>query len=257
MVLTGEGADELLAGYPKYLAEPSVRRYQHVVPAWAHRAFVDPILSRAPGFGDRLRTLSRAMGEHDPWRRGALWFASLSPEEAMRLTGKTTSASGNGNDEGMQAAGVRALQLADQRHWLPDNLLERGDRMMMAGSVEGRMPFMDTELAELAARMPASLMTGHPRGKAVLRRFARTLIDPAIIERRKVGFAVPVGTWMRERRRPLLEDLLRGEGSLVRRRLDNGLIDRLINSHLAGQDRTKALWALMNLELFLREFNLG
>ena len=64
----------------------------------------------------------------------------------------------------MTISSLRRVLFFDQTSWLPDNLLERGDRMMMAGSIEGRMPFMDVELARVVARFPDHFLIGHPRG---------------------------------------------------------------------------------------------
>jgi asparagine synthetase B (glutamine-hydrolysing) len=97
---------------------------------------------------------------------------------------------------------VRRAQFFDQTSWLPDNLLERRDRMMMAASIEGRVPFLDVELARLVARLPSRFLIGHPKGKAVLRAaMAGTLParSPDAIRshsacRSTNGFATPTGT---------------------------------------------------------------
>src|ERR1700733_4116138 len=107
---------------------------------------------------------------------------------------------------------LRRTLFFDQTSWLPDNLLERGDRMMMAGSIEGRMPFMDTELAKLVARFPDSFLIGCKGGKAVLRETMKAVLPPRILSRKKVGFRVPFDEWCRGPARDLLLDLV-GEGA--------------------------------------------
>src|SRR5690606_8768929 len=86
------------------------------------------------------------------------------------------------------ASALKRMLHFDQTSWLPDNLLERGDRMMMAGSIEGRMPFMDVGLAELVARVPDAFLTGAPKVKRVLRTLAARMLPEAIVKRKKVGF---------------------------------------------------------------------
>ena len=257
MVLTGEGADELLGGYPKYLAAPYVQAYQGMVPPELHRRLLHPLVEAAPLQMERVKTLSRAMGEADAARRNELWFGSFSRREAVALTGRDVlTAPLPDIPAGLSSS--RAMQLVDQLSWLPDNLLERGDRMMMGGSVEGRMPFMDVELDALVARMPDRMFLKHRRGKAVLRRVARRWVDPEIISRRKIGFTVPLADWFRTLIRPELDDLLRSEASATRRLMSGPLIDRLLDRHASGRfSHVKAIWALANLEMFLREYRLS
>ena len=148
--------------------------------------------------------------------------------------------------------------LADQTGWLPDNLLERGDRMLMAGGIEGRMPFMDVELAALVATFPDHLLFDRRGGKAVLRAAAGDLLGAETLRRRKVGFRTPVGDWFRGELRPMLLDLLSGEESGVRKLLNGAVIDRLLADHRSHRvDHTDMLWTLANLELFVREFGLS
>jgi asparagine synthase (glutamine-hydrolysing) len=143
----------------------------------------------------------------------------------------------------------------DQTSWLPDNLLERGDRMMMAGSIEGRMPFMDVGLAELVARFPDAFLTGAPKGKRVLRTLAARMLPEAIVKRKKVGFRVPVEQWFRTGMADQMRDLLQSGDATVRQVCNAGEIDRLMSEHLGGRhNHEKLLWALANLEQFFRIF---
>lgn len=259
MVLTGEGADELLGGYPKYRAEQWVGAYQRLLPPALHKRMVHPLIGRLPSRFDRIKILSRAVGEGDVGLRQQTWFASSSLSEVRELLGETRCSLGSAAPKRVRDLGspARRLQLQDQLHWLPDNLLERGDRMMMAGSVEGRMPFMDVELARLVAGLPQRLLTGGVQGKRILRTIAGDLLDHRIIYRKKVGFAVPLASWFRSELSPMIKDLL-GPGSTIRNLLQAGPIDRLLQEHMSGkQDHRKPLWTLGNLELFIRAYRLG
>jgi len=138
---------------------------------------------------------------------------------------------------------------------LPDNLLERGDRMMMAASIEGRMPFMDVELARLASRMPDRFLTGGRGGKRVLRAAMRNSLPAEILTRRKVGFRVPFHAWFRDRLRDELRDMLASANSSVARLCDPAVLRHLLGEHLEGRrNNERMLWTLANLELFLREY---
>jgi asparagine synthase (glutamine-hydrolysing) len=258
MVLTGEGADELLGGYPKHRAEPWVALYQRLVPAGLHEAVVTPAARRLPYAARRLKILAGVAGIRDEHARMVAWFGGADGGQAEALyAGPPASRAPDPlpfAGAGAASALKRALHF-DQTSWLPDNLLERGDRMMMAGSIEGRMPFMDVGLAELAARFPDRFLTGAPKGKRVLRALAADLLPREILERRKVGFRVPVETWFRGRLADRLRDLLQGGDSAVRRVCRAGEIDRLVGEHLSGaQNHEKVLWALATLEQFLRIF---
>jgi asparagine synthase (glutamine-hydrolysing) len=153
------------------------------------------------------------------------------------------------------ASPLRRMLFFDQTSWLPDNLLERGDRMMMAGSIEGRMPFMDTELATLAARMPDEFLVGGRGGKRVLRKALQNILPAEILSRRKNGFRVPMHHWFRDRYSAMLRDLLTGEASQVARLCKPGALHSYLGEHLAGRrNHERILWTLANLEMFLRAF---
>jgi asparagine synthase (glutamine-hydrolysing) len=156
---------------------------------------------------------------------------------------------------GNRGSVLRSTLVFDQTSWLPDNLLERGDRMMMAGSIEGRMPFMDTELARAVARLPDRFLISQAGGKAILRRAMAQILPDKIIKRRKVGFRVPISEWFRNTYRGSLLDLLGSSASQTRRLCHAPTLDRLIQEHVLGrQNNEKVLWSLANLEMFLRTF---
>jgi asparagine synthase (glutamine-hydrolysing) len=258
MVLTGEGADELLGGYPKHRAEPWVARYQRLVPGGLHDLLVAPAARALPYAARRLKTVAGVAGIRDRQARMVAWFGGANSDQAAALYAGPRQA--RALDplpfavDGAASALKRMLHF-DQTSWLPDNLLERGDRMMMAGSIEGRMPFMDVGLAELAARFPDAFLTGAPKGKRVLRTLAAKLLPRDIIERRKVGFRVPVEQWFRTGLSAELRDLLQSGDATVRRVCNGAEIDRLLGEHLESRhNHEKVLWALANLEQFFRIF---
>ncbi|MFC5385877.1 asparagine synthase (glutamine-hydrolyzing) [Aquamicrobium segne] len=258
MVLTGEGADELLGGYPKHRAEPWVALYQHLIPGFIHDLLIAPCTSALPYGLRRIKTVANVAGIRDYQARMVAWFgggdaklaqtlyngppASRLPDLLPFTTDETTSA-------------LKRMLHFDQTSWLPDNLLERGDRMMMAGSIEGRMPFMDVELAKLVARFSDAFLTGAPKGKRILRVLSQKMLPETIVNRKKVGFRVPVEQWFRTGMAEQMRDLLQSDDATIRQICNANEIDRLMSEHLeARHNHEKILWALANLEQFFRVF---
>jgi len=255
MVLTGEGADEFLCGYPKYLAERNIGLYQRLTPAPLHDRLIAPLLERAP-MGRRLKVLEKALAIRDPKERVRVWFGDMSRQERQALLGRAPRQSHLSDFAlSVEASDVRRCLFFDQASWLPGNTLERGDRMTMAGSIEARMPFMDAELAALAARIPDRLQMRGGKTKAVLREAMKDILPARILTRRKNGFRAPFAEWMRGSHRETLLDLLASGESTTRRLLDRKALDTLVTSHLDGRaDNSRVLWSLMNLEKFIRVY---
>lgn len=259
MVLTGEGADELMGGYPKHRAEQWIGLYQWIMPKLLHDRLVYPLARSLPYGMRRVKILALAAGERDLMNRMRIWFGGLSVGESEAMLGRLLTASPPDlfpYSPEMESS-LRRTLFFDQTSWLPDNLLERGDRMMMAGSIEGRMPFMDTVLANVVARFPDEFLTGGKGGKTVLRAAMDKVLPAKIVRRKKVGFRVPVGEWFRGPYRAFLRDMLVSETSSVGRLVCGVKLSRLVTEHLDGrQNHERVLWSLINLEMFLRTFRI-
>lgn len=257
MVLTGEGADELLGGYPKHRAELWIELYQRLVPRIIHDRIISPVMHALPYEMRRVKTLTTAAGERDWPSRMQLWFGGVSMNERDRIFGRSLLMTPPDSHPFSIRIGsnVRRTLFFDQTSWLPDNLLERGDRMMMAGSIEGRMPFMDTILAKLVARFPDNFLVGRGGGKSVLRTAMEHTLPPAILTRKKIGFRVPIEEWFRGPYHEFVADLLLCDGARVATFCNRDILKRLVHEHLARrQNHEKTLWSLLNLEMFLRTF---
>jgi asparagine synthase (glutamine-hydrolysing) len=260
MVLTGEGSDELTAGYPKHRAEQWIEIYQRLVPKRLHEDLVAPAVRALPYGMRRIQTLARAAGERELRDRMRVWFGGVSMNERNAILGRAApSAPADAYPfSATIGSNVRRTLFFDQTSWLPDNLLERGDRMMMAGSIEGRMPFMDTVLASVVARFPDKFLVGGKRGKVVLRSAMAKVLEPEVLNRKKVGFRVPFHEWFRNAYRELVRDLLLSDVSQVSRICDGNEVRSFVSEHLEGRrNHEKILWSLINLEMFLRTFKLS
>jgi asparagine synthase (glutamine-hydrolysing) len=156
-----------------------------------------------------------------------------------------------------RAAGdhLRRMLYVDCHTWLADNLLERGDRMSMAASIENRPPFLDHELVELAFRVASGMKIRSKSGKWIVKEIARRHLPDNIVDRKKVGFRVPLDEWFRGGLRDYMNDLLLGQDSFVARYFDRKVVAGLLGDHLARRRNEEArLWNLMGLEVWRRAF---
>jgi asparagine synthase (glutamine-hydrolysing) len=257
MVLSGEGSDELMGGYPKHRAEPWVTLYHRLIPQAVHDHLIGPAIQALPYAMRRVKIFATAAGERELTNRMRVWFGGISIEQRDALLGHSAPVEPRDSYpfSCQMGSSFRRTLFFDQTSWLPDNLLERGDRMMMGGSIEGRMPFMDIELAALVARFPDSFLIGKTGGKAVLRAAMDKILPTEILSRKKVGFRVPINEWFRAPYREFVCDALLSDASQIRRICNRSVVSRLVKTHIEGRSNNeKILWSLVNLELFLRTF---
>lgn len=251
MVLTGEGADELLGGYPKHPMERYSALYRALAPGPLHRHLLLPLVSYSPVARRRARIALTAMGLRDEAERYAQWFGALDPEGRRTLLRLPEAPFAAPAVSGTSA--LRRIFFFDQTSWLPDNLLERGDRVTMAASLEARMPFLDHVLAGLVSTLPDRQRVG----KTLLRRAVADLVPAETLSRRKVGFRAPVGAWLRGSLRGWLSDTLLSTGARTRELYRNERLGRIVDEHMSGRvDHDKLLWTMLSLELFYREYRL-
>src|SRR6185312_9579140 len=175
-------------------------------------------------------------GERDLANRMRVWFGGVTTEEQEAILGRSDSNVPPDLYPFSLKTGssMRRTLFFDQTSWLPDNLLERGDRMMMAGSIEGRMPFMDVNLAALAARFPDKFLVGRAGGKVVLRAAMEKILPTEILKRKKVGFRVPIDEWFRGPYRDFVREALISGASQVGRICDSAVVRRLVDAHIEG-----------------------
>ena len=129
------------------------------------------------------------------------------------------------------------------------------DIATMANSLEARSPFLDHKVMEFAARLPSRYKIRGSTQKYLLKKLARKLLPAECLDRRKMGFGVPVGSWMRGPLRPLLEDVLLSPAHAGRGLFEPEAVRGMVRAHVEGaKDNTYRLWALFWLELWMREF---
>lgn len=251
VVLTGEGSDELFAGYPRYRI-PEVAGYARFMPAPARQ------LARAIVRDHRIAKLDRfaAMTADDAvvfnasylpsWATSVL-YPDLAPLDVTFRRQSLASARAVGLD------GAAAAALLDQETFLV-GVLNRQDKMSMAASIESRVPFMDYRLVEFANRLPQACKVRRGEGKAVVKAVARTMLPAAIVDRKKSGFGVPLARWFRSDRGlgARLVEFAESGGSAM---LDHSEFGRLVAEHRAGShDHSEMLWTVLNLETWRTSF---
>lgn len=261
MVLTGEGSDEFLGGYPKHVYERYAAAYQ-LLPSTLRHGLLEPLVRALPYRFRRAKTAIVNLGLEDRQERMARWFGALSAQErvalvAFRPDASTSSSSALPLPEAGNTA-LRNILCFDQTSWLPDNLLERGDRMTMAASIEARMPFMDHELAAFVSRLPDHMRVHGRTTKWLLREAMKRVLPAEILERPKVGFRVPVNEWFRGPMKNFLYDHLTGADSRTAAYYQRTALDKILSDHVNGrQNHEKLLWCLVNLEIWQREYQVS
>ncbi|QIE47917.1 asparagine synthase (glutamine-hydrolyzing) (plasmid) [Pseudohalocynthiibacter aestuariivivens] len=233
MVLTGDGGDELFAGYEKYLALFPDGKTDHLQPGWED-AFVRTSGLLQNDEPDRLLTGDLHAAFHD-----------TNPYQAL-------------SDEIRRAPHqdpINRVLFAETNTLLPGNNLVKPDRMAMANSLEVRSPFLDYRMAEFAFRMPGHLKLSDGQTKWIYKKAVEPLLGAALTWRKKQMFTVPVGEWFRQALAGYCRDVLL-DGRLEGRKIVNtAMVEQMISDHIAGTaNYTRQLRALISLEIWFRLF---
>ncbi len=200
----------------------------------------------------RPRVALRALGAAREQDRMEMWFAPFTHAERMQLLGADLEHDRH-TPTPVAADPLTRMLLSDIDGWLVDNLLERGDRMTMAASVEMRPPYLDTDLATWAIGLDSRLKLRRGSQKWVLRQLAMRYLPPDVARRRKIGFKVPLDRWFRGAMLPIVRRALLGDDSFVAAELTRPAIERLVDRHVAGVSNEELrIWTLLSLEIWHR-----
>ena len=254
--LTGDGGDELFAGYTPYAdalaraASGPVAAMRSVVNAGAR--FV-PVHARGKG---RLSTMALGPEEWFVWRRTVfpdyLLRAVVDPD-VLRAAGALPERQAVAGIRTAQGTLLSRLQRWDEHHYLPDDILVKVDRATMAHSLEARCPILDHKIVELAAMQSS---TRHGDGvtlKRLFREVIRPWVPPAVLDRPKRGFGVPLRRWFQDQMIGWASDILLDPRSRQRGWTRAGAVSALLRQHRTGsRDHAKRIWALVCLELWAR-----
>ena len=264
VVLTGEGADELFLGYPRYWVtawnDRLGRAYHRLVPGTL-RDLIGRLVTRLPNPVQRYAERTFLM--FPPGPRG-LFFDNFSVfseplQQALILdkgilTARDPYAVGLCCFEEHTGGIPDRMSHADLQTYLVE-LLMKQDQMSMAASVESRVPYLDHEFVEHVAAIPGQFKLRGWQTKAVLREALRGLVPQEILTRRKMGFPVPVGRWFRGPYWSIVQEFVLGPRPLSRGLFRPDELRRLTEEHRSGlRDHSNRLWLLVNLELWQRIF---
>jgi asparagine synthase (glutamine-hydrolysing) len=267
VVLTGEGSDELLAGYGKYpraLANWRAGAFWNLAPEPIRDFVSGTVVPRLPG---RVARYARRSFLSMPRTPEAMFFDNFAAiglrRQASLLDSRFAGAASadayapsrayfdapNG-----QSTTLDRLLYTDLKTYLVE-LLMKQDQMSMAASIESRVPFLDHHLVEFAAALPPRMKLRGFSTKWILREAVKSLLPTAILARKKMGFPVPFGVWMRGPMADAARDVLLDSRARQRGITDPAAVAALLDAHRNGTaDGGDALWSLLNLELWYRTF---
>jgi asparagine synthase (glutamine-hydrolysing) len=260
VVLSGDGGDELFAGYDKYRVEMRERRYDRL-PTLVHGA-LGAVAAAMPDQMTGRRFLRHF--SMTGWRR-YLDASTLFPSDTRRklFQGEAFERMRQSDpvDETLarlaRSSGghwLSTVQGLDVQGYLPLDILTKVDRMSMAHSIEARVPLLDHEVVEFAARIPPTLQMANGSGKHLFKQSLRGILPDEILDRRKQGFAVPLGRWFNGQLSRVVRDILISPRTRQRGILDLHYVERLLDWHAAGRSLDLHLWTLLSFELWCRMF---
>lgn len=268
VVLTGEGSDEMLAGYGRYRRTiwnlALGQRYKKFTPSVARDTIRKQIERMMPGgrmrqklmrtflvlspelesiYFDNFAVFPAPMQQHMFTRETMDRIHSIDPYvELRRLLERTKDLSL-----------LDGLLYADIKTYLHE-LLMKQDQMSMATSLESRVPFLDHKLVEFTARMPETMKLRGGTTKYVLRESMKGVLPEKILSRSKMGFPVPIGSWFRGPFKSVIDEYVLSERALSRGIFAPDFVRKIVALHQAGEDHAERLWSLLNFEMWLRRF---
>ncbi len=274
VVLGGDGGDEIFAGYDRYLGNQVAEMYC-LVPRGLRRRVVEPLVRRLPdnfGYNNRVQKLRwlMAMSETTDGERYAqsAAFLRFSYADKERLYTDSLWREVGNLDSSAQLTqffdadnldnSVDRMLYTDVKTRLADHLLMVGDRMTMAQSLECRSPYVDKQVVEFTARIPANLKLNGRRLKHIQREVARDYLPEKLLSRGKQGFSFPLAHWFAHELRDLTTNLLLNSNLVDEGYFRPQAIKTLLDEHVNGRvDHNYRLWLLLNLELWHRMFVAG
>jgi asparagine synthase (glutamine-hydrolysing) len=260
VALSGDGGDEILAGYTRFLAieaseripktalrvlqqalrfmpaHPKVTRGKHFV-SRALLPLPEQILAWQSYFGLKLHEVIRPEIAHE-----------LPLYEPIHQSQRILEEMPNGS----QASALSKILYYNFQTYLPDDLLLKADRASMNHALELRSPFLDTELIEFAARLPDHLLRRGRTTKWILRKAYGDLLPPELLTRKKMGFGIPLGAWFRTDLRDYIHDQL-ADGSPIYKYIRRDFVQKLLREHFSQNiDHGMVLWAMLTFAIWLR-----
>jgi asparagine synthase (glutamine-hydrolysing) len=263
VVLSGDGGDELFAGYTRYAVERRRNLFARL-PRFLRRGFLPPVSRRLP-HGARGRNFIHnvALDATERYIDNVSVFNDLAKPALYTADFRRALAGSESPAARFRAVAERCpsgyplarMLYLDSKTYLPGDILTKVDRMSMAVSLEARVPLLDHRLIEFAARLPASLKMRGAESKYIFKRAVRGLVPDEILDRPKQGFGVPIGEWINRELRERIRDTFADARTRTRGLVEMAYVDVLLDEHERGRrDHSNALWSLFILELWHRAY---
>jgi asparagine synthase (glutamine-hydrolysing) len=261
VALSGDGGDEVFAGYTRY-RQLDDHRAMNRVPAWIKRGFIKPLTQVLPftcPSWNYLYAMAESNGSGLPCQlglyphiQGKLYTSDF--ERQVRATNPFAF-----TERLLRQAAhldpISRYQYLDTLQYLPGDILTKVDRMSMANSLEVRSPLLDYTLVEYMATLPVSLKLRGDLSKYILRKVCARILPPSVLTKRKQGFAIPQGHWFQKDLRAAAEELLLDSRTLARGYFRRDTLQRLLQHHATGRrDYSTWIWCLIVLEMWFRLF---
>lgn len=259
VVLSGDGGDELFAGYDTYVADWMYRKYR-MLPSFLRHGLVQPFARLLPPTEKKKGPINKIKRfvegtQYPEDLQHVRWMIFLAEREKQQLYGEALHDIDirrgahdfiRGHFQNADSRDYINRQLyVDIKTYLCDDIMVKVDRMSMAASLEARAPFLDYRVVEYAATIPSALKLQGQQTKWILKEAMKGLLPPPIVKRGKEGFSIPIKNWLKEELRPMMLDVL-SPARLKRDGFFNAeYVQRLVDEHLAGaENHSHRLWAL-------------
>ncbi len=269
VALGGDGGDEIFAGYPTYYGHKVARLYDSI-PNFVRSGVIEPIVNNLSVSTDNLSFDYKAKrfvsaSKFDLVERHHSWFGSFSKlEKEALLTDSVQYVTKDidiykGAKELLVNCNVEnqieQMQYLDMNYYLAEDILTKVDRASMAVSLEVRAPFLDHNLAEYVAGLPAEYKLRGSVTKYILKKSVAGLLPPNIVKRPKKGFGIPIAKWLKGSLNPLMHDMLSPSRLIIQDLFNYEYIQELMREHEQGiANHYKQLWTLLVFQLWYENF---
>jgi asparagine synthase (glutamine-hydrolysing) len=269
VALNGDGGDESFAGYERYFAMSLAQKYRKI-PKVLRKGLIEPSIGFLPNptkYRSRVKSLKRFVeaGSLTNVERYLGWMSAISPSLKTELTSRDFKSRLNGNkpidvlqkwfDKTVGLEIIDATMFTDQMSYLPNDLLPKVDIATMAVSLEARSPLLDHKVIEFAASLPQNIKINGTETKSLLKKVAARLVPKEVVYRRKMGFGVPIGSWIRNDMNAFVRETLLSEKFTKRNLFDQKKVIELLEKHDSqNEDFATQIWTLLMLELWFQHF---
>jgi asparagine synthase (glutamine-hydrolysing) len=259
VALGGDGGDEIFGGYERYLANLTLHRIGVLTNLGAPILNLSGKLLLKERFNSRRISIELLRCRTSEERYKFMMSLVQNQELPLILTREMYDSSKSnafGNySEHRELSTLAKMISYDLGSYLPDDLLVKADLSSMANSLELRSPMLDVTVVEWGLSLPDRYKIQGFQTKRVLKDIARSLVPAELVDRPKMGFAIPRATWLRNDMQEMMMDLLTDQTAMNRGWFKSSEVTKLINAHLNGQDNDKALWPMIMLELWARNWH--